>query len=34
MKLENSIAFRLFLYLKEVLCFYTLSLKELSVNPM
>ena len=33
-KLDNSVALRLFSYLKEFLCLYSLSLKELSVNPM
>ena len=34
-KLDNSVAFRLFSYLKEFLCLYIyIYLKELSVNPM
>ena len=33
-KLDNSVAFRLYSCLKEFLCLYSLSLKELSVNPM
>ena len=34
MKLDNSVAFRLFSFLKDFLCLYSLSLKKLSVNHL